>query len=81
VVRLVKEKFVALTVDGRIVNFCNDAETEFLRKPTICVANGASGGTYVVSASGIRLERGELHHAKDVFLKSLQRGRPPPCRR
>jgi hypothetical protein len=74
VVRLVTEKFIALTVDGRIVNFCNDSETEFLRKPTICVANGASGGAYVVSASGIRLERGELHHGKDVFLNSLKRG-------
>jgi len=74
VVRQVKEKFVALTVDGRIINFCNDSETEFLRKPTICVANGASGGAYVVSAGGRRLERGELHHGKDVFLNSLNRG-------
>ena len=71
---LVQEKFVPLAVDGRIVNYYHDAETEFLRKPTVCVANGASGGAYVVAAGGTRLERAELHHAPGVFLKSLQRG-------
>jgi hypothetical protein len=74
VVRLVKDKLVPLTVDGRIINFCNDSETAFLQKPAVCVANGASGCAYVVSAGDIRLERGELHHGKDVFLHSLQRG-------
>jgi hypothetical protein len=73
-VQLVKEKFVSLAVDGRIVNYYEDSETTFLSKPTVCVANGASGGAYVVSASGIRLERGELSRIKDVFRKSLERG-------
>jgi hypothetical protein len=70
----VKEKFVPLAVDGRLVNSCKDDEIEFLSKPTICVANGASGTAYVVSASGKRLERGELHSGKGVFPKSLERG-------
>ena len=69
-----KEKFVPLAVDGRIVNFCDDAETEFLSKPTICVANSASGAAYVVSAGGKRLERAELHPGKGVFPRSLERG-------
>jgi hypothetical protein len=73
-VRLVKERFVALAVDGRIVNYFHDEETEFLSKPTVCVANGASGGAYIVAAGGARLERAELHHVEGVFLKSLQRG-------
>jgi hypothetical protein len=73
VVRLVKEKFVPLTVDGRIVNFCHDSETEFLSKPTICVANGAHGGAHVVTAGGRRLGWAELHHAPGVFQKSLEK--------
>ena len=74
VVRLVKEKFIPLAVDGRIVNFCNDSETEFLSKPTICVANAASGGAFVVSASGVRLKRAELVTIKGVFARSLEQG-------
>ncbi len=74
VVRLVKEKFVPLAVDGRLVNFCDDSEMEFLREPTLCVANGASGSAWVVSAGGKRLQRGELHHARGVFLRSLEGG-------
>ena len=69
-----KEQFVPVAVDGRIVNFCDDDETEFLRKPTVCVANSASGAAWVVSASGKRLERAELHPGKGVFPKSLERG-------
>jgi hypothetical protein len=73
-VRLIKDKFVPLAVDGRIINYCNDTETEFLAKPTICVANSASGGAYVVAANGKRLERGELHQGKGIFGRSLERG-------
>ena len=69
-----KEKFIPLAVDGRLVNFCKDDEIEFLSKPTVCVANGASGSAQVVAANGKRLERAELHTGKDVFPKSLERG-------
>jgi hypothetical protein len=61
-------------VDGRIVNFGNDSETEFLRSPTICVANAASGGAHMVTASGKRLGWAELHYAKGVFPRSLAKG-------
>jgi hypothetical protein len=70
----VKEKFVPLAVDGRLVNFCKDDEIDFLSKPTVCVANAASGTAFVVAANGRRLERAELHTGKDVFPRSLERG-------
>ena len=69
-----KDKFIPLAVDGRLVNVCKDDEIEFLSKPTICVANGASGSAQVVAANGKRLERAELHTGKDVFPRSLERG-------
>jgi hypothetical protein len=73
VVRFIKDNFVPLTVDGRIINFCDDDETEFLRKPTRCVANGASGGVHVVTASGRRLGWAELHPAEGVYRRSLEK--------
>lgn len=69
-----KEEFVPLAVDGRLVNSCKDDEIDFLSKPTVCVANGASGTAYVVAANGKRLERAELHTGKGIFPKSLERG-------
>lgn len=62
-----------LAVDGRIVNFCNDSETEFLSKPTICVANGAHGGAHVVTAGGRRLGWAELVADTKTFESSLER--------
>jgi hypothetical protein len=67
----VKAKFVALAVDGRVVNDFNDAETNFLKEPTICVANGASGVAYVVGASGIRVH---LCSVGNPDKKTLQMG-------
>lgn len=70
--RFVKENFIALAVDGRTVNYFTDSEIDFLKRH-VRVANGAHGAVDVVSASGQPLGPGELHPAKDVFLKSLQR--------
>jgi hypothetical protein len=72
VVSLVKEKFVALSLDGRIINYYDDAETEFLKKH-VRVANGAHGTVDMVTAAGQPLGHGELHHAQGVYLKSLER--------
>jgi hypothetical protein len=56
VVRLVKEKFVPLAVDGRVIRYFNDAEMEFLRAPTKCVNDGGGNSIpYVVAASGTRV--------------------------
>ena len=60
-------------MDGRIINFCDDDETEFLRKPTRCVANGASGGVHVETAGGKRLGWAELHPAEGVYQRSLEK--------
>jgi len=71
-VRLVKTRFVPLTVDGRIINIYRDAEVDFL-KTADCVANGACGGTWVITASGKRLERGEMVADRKSFQLSLER--------
>jgi hypothetical protein len=70
----VKAKFVALTVDGRIIGKYVDSETDFLKNPTPCVANGAHGEAWVLSAGGKRLERCELVPDKKSFQASLERG-------
>lgn len=71
-VRLVKEKFVALAVDGRLVNTFHDDEVDFLRQH-VRVANAAHGTVDTVNAGGKHLEYGELHPAPGVFQKSLER--------
>jgi hypothetical protein len=75
VVRLVKDKFVALAVDGRVINKYHDSEVDFLRELK-CVANGAHGEAWVITAGGKRLDRGELSaDAKNRwFQKSLEKG-------
>jgi hypothetical protein len=71
----VKDKFVALAVDGRVINKYHDSEVDFLRELK-CVANGAHGEAWVITAGGKRLERGELSHDEKNawFQKSLERG-------
>jgi hypothetical protein len=68
----VKEKFVALAVDGRLVNTYRDDEVNFLRDH-VRVANAAHGTVDTVTASGKHLEYGELHTGTGVFHKSLER--------
>jgi len=71
----VKEKFVALALDGRVINKYHDSEVDFLRELK-CVANGAHGEAWVISAGGKRLERAELSadEKNAWFQKSLERG-------
>lgn len=60
-------------MDGRVVNYFSDDEVDFLKKH-VRVANAAHGTVDMVTASGKPLGLAELHPAKDVFVKSLQRG-------
>jgi hypothetical protein len=75
VVRLVKEQFVAVAVDAHIRDF-KDAEVEFARS-TDCVPEGAvaSGAVRFITASGKKLERGELawNDKTNWFLLSAKR--------
>lgn len=71
--RLVKEQYVPLAVDGRVINKYHDSEVDFLRELK-CVANGAHGEIWVISAGGKRLERGEMIADGKTFAASLQRG-------
>src|SRR5262245_28566337 len=70
---MVKDKFVALAVDGRIINKYHDSEVDFLRELK-CVANGAHGEAWVITAGGKRLERCEIVADNKTFEASLQRG-------
>jgi hypothetical protein len=59
-VSLVKQKCVALALDGRVVNGHKDSETEFLltKKVISDAARSAAGGMSVVTASGKLLAAG-----------------------
>src|SRR5262245_17862248 len=70
---MVKDKFVALAVDGRIINKYHDSEVDFLRELK-CVANGAHGEVWAITAGGKRLERGEMVPDNKTFQASLERG-------
>ena len=72
-VRLIKAEFVALAVDGRVINKFHDSETDFLRNLK-CVANGAHGEAWVITAGGKRLKRCELVADNKTFQASLERG-------
>lgn len=72
-VRLVKAKFIPLAVDGRVINKYHDSEVDFLRDLK-CVANGAHGEVWVITAGGKRLERGEMIPDSKTFQASLERG-------
>lgn len=73
-VRLVKDKFVPLAVDGRVINKYHDSEVDFLRDLK-CVANGAHGEAWVITAGGKKLERCELvaDTKNRWFQKSLEK--------
>jgi hypothetical protein len=81
---LIKAKFVAVAVDGRIANtrtardgtvtkIFDDSETNFLREHKVRLAQSASGSVDTITASGKHLEYPELHPAKGVFKASLER--------
>ena len=75
VVRLVKEKFVALAVDGRIVNFCNDSETEFLSKPTdVRRQRGLGRGVRSSRRAAPDWSGASCTRLEGVFPRSLERG-------
>jgi hypothetical protein len=84
VVRLVKDKFVAVAIDGRIANtrkdgtgrdipIFSDSETDFLREHKVKLAASAQGSVDTITASGKHLEYPELHPAKGAFKASLYR--------
>jgi hypothetical protein len=62
VVRLVQQKFVALTLDGRLPNTHRDAETDFLLKHKVLSDGVRSATGYVgaITASGKELARGGM---------------------
>jgi hypothetical protein len=70
----VKEKFVALALDGRVVNKFHDSEVDFLRDLQ-CVANGAHGEAWVITAGKKKLLRCELSadEKNRWFQKSLEK--------
>jgi hypothetical protein len=69
----VKAKFVPLAVDGRIIGKYHDSEVDFLRELK-CVANGAHGEAWVITAGGKRLEKLDLIADNKGFEASLERG-------
>jgi hypothetical protein len=84
VVALIKDKFVAVALDGRIANtrtardgtvtkIFDDSETNFLRDHKVRLAQSAQGSVDTITASGRHLEYPELHPAKGVFKASLER--------
>jgi len=81
---LIKVKFVAVAIDGRIANsrtardgtvtkIFDDSETNFLREHKVRLAQSAQGSVDTITASGKHLEYPELHPAKGAFKASLER--------
>ena len=61
-----------LAVDGRVINKYHDSEVDFLRDLQ-CVANGAHGEIWTITAGGKRLQRAEMIPDNKTFQASLER--------